>query len=80
LSLPTGITVDELGGQYHARQREPDLALRQLDQDLAATVLDQAQHLADGLARHDDARHSFGALRQRQIELGEPMPVGRNRP
>jgi hypothetical protein len=33
-----------------------------------AGVLDQALHFADGLARHDDARHALRALRQPQID------------
>ena len=59
--------------------READLALRQLDRDLGLVVLDQALHLADGLARHDDAGHSGRALRQRQLDLRQPVAVGRDR-
>ena len=58
---------------------EADLALRQFDRDLGLGVLDQALHLADGLARHDDARHAGGALRQRQLDLRQAVAVGRDR-
>ena len=60
--------------------READLALRELDGDFRLVAFDQALHFPDGLARNDDAGHAVGARRQRQLELREPMPVGRDGP
>ena len=45
----------------------------------AVAILDQALHLADGLARHDDAGHSVGALRQIEIDLRQAVAVSRDR-
>ena len=71
--------VDQLGGQHHVADREADLGLRQFDRDFGVEILDQALHFADGLARHDDARHAFGALRRVELDLRQAMPVGRDR-
>ena len=71
--------VDQLRGQHHIRDGEADLGLRQLDVKIGRAVLDQALHLADRLARHDDARHARGACRDGKIDLREAMAVGRDR-
>src|SRR5262245_49170477 len=72
--------VDQLRGEHHVAEREPDLARRQLDSHLGLRVLDQPLHFADRLAWDDDARHAGGAGRRRQLDLGEAMTVGRHRP
>ena len=46
---------------------------------ISASCPRSAAHLADGLARDDDARHPFGALRRRQLDLRQAMAVGRDR-
>ena len=46
---------------------------------VAVAVLDQPVQLVHRLARHDHARHAFGARGQRQLGLRQPMAVGRHR-
>ena len=58
---------------------EADLALRQFDADFALIVVDQPQHFADGLARHDHAGHAVRALGQGQVDLRQAMAIGRDR-
>ena len=43
---------------------------------VASRILDQALHLADGLARHDHAGHAAGPVRQGKIDLRQAMAVG----
>ncbi len=71
--------VDQLGGEHDVADGEADLALRQLDRDLGLGVLDQPLHLAHGFARHDDAGHAGRAGGQRQLDLRQPVAVGRHR-
>ena len=66
-------------GRGTIADREADLGLRQFDRDLGVEILDQALYFADGLARHDDARHAFRAFRCVKLDLRETMAVGRDR-
>ena len=52
-----------------------DLAARKFDADLGVVVFDQPLHLADRLARNDDAGHAGRALGQGEIELRQPMTI-----
>ena len=71
--------VDQLRGQHHRTDGEADLGLRQFDLHFAVVVFDQALHFADGLARHDHARHAVGAGRRVEIDLREAVAVGCDR-
>ena len=44
----------------------------------AVELVDQLAHLADRLARHDHRRHAFGARRQRGLDPGQAVAVGRD--
>ena len=48
------------------------------DFDLALGGLDELDELEHGLARHDDAGHALGPVRQCELGAGQPMPVGRD--
>ena len=53
--------------------------MRQFNRDFACAVIDQPLHLTHRFARNDNARHAFDAGWRRELELGKPMAIGRNR-